>query len=300
LFGKETEVDVQLPINATTVNKFIEWAHQKKKLTAKTITAYLTAIANKHLILGLDSSEIFNPIGKIMLKGANNLESNSNSNKSNKNIFSLPLLKILGNNIAKSDWHPFSKQTIWVVALLAFFGSCRIGELLPISWKNFDVKSNLTWKDVIVKEDCIQIHVKSPKTKTKGGEFIDIFEFKGQGCCPVASFKKFKEMAAVEGLIENNMPVFRLLKGKLLTKNSFNKTINDLLCETTKLIGAKITGHSFRAAIPSMLAKFPELANEGHIMGWGRWSSKAYLNYTRLHHSQKKFIFTKIVQVLKK
>jgi hypothetical protein len=56
--------------------------------------------------------------------------------------------------------------------------------------------------------------------------------------------------------------------------------------------------HSFRGGIPSALASHPELAKDNHIMGWGRWSSSAYLIYTRLRLSQKLKIYEKITSVL--
>jgi len=297
-YSKAIGRKIDWPLDIETVNSFTNWMIQSRKLASKSATAYLTAISNKHILLGLDNSNIFNPINKLILKGASNLEFDLPQSK--KNVFSLPLLKLLGHNIASSDWIEFSKSTIWAVALIAFFGSCRIGELLPVSWSNFNVQSSLTWKDVIVKDDLLQIHIKSPKSKVRGGEFIDIFEFKGHNCCPVAGFKKYMQMAAQKGLIEQDSPVFRLDKGKLLTKNLFNKTIDALLAKFTKSSGAKITGHSFRAAIPAMLAKYPEIGKEEFIMGWGRWSSKAYLCYTRLKIRQKKVIYGKIVQILNK
>jgi len=297
-FCNSTGQCLSWPLNAGLVNNFTNWMIQDRKLAAKTATAYLTAIENRHLLLEVDSSDVFNPLNKLMLKGASNLESLKSKNR--KNIFSLPLLKLLGHYIAVSDWLEFSKITIWVVALIAFFGSCRIGELLPISWNQFDKDCNLTWQDIIVNDDSIQLRIKSPKSKVQGGEFVDIFEFKGHGCCPVANFKKYRDMAALEGLLENDKPVFRLKNGKLLTKNLFNSTINDLLKDFMAKSGAKLTGHSFRAAIPAMLAKFPEIAKENHILGWGRWSSKAYLCYTRLKIRQKKVIYEKIVSILNK
>ena len=86
--------------------------------------------------------------------------------------------------------------------------------------------------------------------------------------------------------------------GTLLTKQKFNETVKFLLCGKMGNICANITGHSFRAGIPSILAKFPELANDEHIMGWGRWCSKAYMGYTRLKLDQKFKMFMKIVHVL--
>jgi hypothetical protein len=45
---------------------------------------------------------------------------------------------------------------------------------------------------------------------------------------------------------------------------------------------------SFRAALPSALAAFPNLGNKLAIKRWGRWNSEAFERYTRLNHNAKK------------
>ncbi len=51
------------------------------------------------------------------------------------------------------------------------------------------------------------------------------------------------------------------------------------------------SGHSFRAAIASALAENTTLASDTDIKKWGRWSSEAYMIYTRLKLEQKRAIF---------
>ena len=60
----------------------------------------------------------------------------------------------------------------------------------------------------------------------------------------------------------------------------------------------QISGHSFRAGLPSAMASKPDIANDNDIKAWGRWSSDSYLLYTRLKHKQKKALFEKIISVL--
>jgi hypothetical protein len=60
-----------------------------------------------------------------------------------------------------------------------------------------------------------------------------------------------------------------------------------------------ITGHSFRAALPSAMANCPDIANESDVKLWGRWNSSAYKLYTRLTPRQKRVIFEKIMSSLK-
>ena len=86
--------------------------------------------------------------------------------------------------------------------------------------------------------------------------------------------------------------------GSLLTKNIFNEKVRNLLKGPLGEAGKNFSGHSFRAGIPSALAKYPELVSDNHIMGWGRWGSAAYISYTRLKNDQKRKIFGKISVVL--
>ncbi len=233
-----------------------------------------------------------------MLKGSMNLELYKGPKNTQKNVMTLSILKILGHEIAKSNWSSYNKQAIWTAACIAFFGSFRMGELLCTSKSSFDAASNLTWGDVKVLESSVLVHIKSPKSKNKGGDFVDIFGFKGHNCCPKSAFERFIVMTKKLGLDDKNSAVFKFENGKMLTKNIFNKAISDLLAFSSVKLDARISGHSFRAAIPSLLAKYPDLCKDDHILGWGRWGSKAYLSYTRLKIDQKRSIFEKIVSIL--
>ena len=164
------------------------------------------------------------------------------------------------------------------------------------SENSYDPKANFLWGDIQFRENSLLCNIKSPKSKNKGGDWVDIFEFPGNNCCPVKAMKLLKQLV---GKTDPTMPVFSFPNGKLLTKLNFNKTVSSLL-EKFEKKGAKFSGHSFRAGIPATLAKFPELINDHHIQGWGRWGSKAFLSYTKLKIDQKRKIFDKIVDCLLK
>jgi hypothetical protein len=52
-------------------------------------------------------------------------------------------------NIQASHWPEFNKLAVWCVAVCAFFGSFRIGELLSKKKNTFDATSTLLTKDCI-------------------------------------------------------------------------------------------------------------------------------------------------------
>lgn len=231
-----------------------------------------------------------------MLRGAENLTLYTPSKKHNRNIMTLPLLKILGNEISLTNWTAESKQIFWTVSCIAFFGSFRMGELLNNTITKVDLATTLLWQDISFNGKSWLIHVKAPKSRTQGGEYIDIFPFPNHNCCPAAAMKKWKEISKHSNKLTN--PVFMLNNGCCLTLKNFNETIRNLLCFRLGDSCKNISGHSFRAGIPSALAKKPELASDTQIMGWGRWCSPAYQAYTRLKLDQKKTLFEKIAKAL--
>ena len=89
-----------------------------------------------------------------------------------------------------------------------------------------------------------------------------------------------------------------LLHRSFLTKTRVNSMLPQLLSPHLGPDSCEISGHSFRAAIPAVLARHPDVANSSDIMGWGRWKSQAYLSYTRLKLRQKKDAFSKITNLL--
>ena len=68
--------------------------------------------------------------------------------KGTRKVMSLPLLKILGNEIAKTTWDENSKQVVWSAFTLSFFGSFRMGEILPQQENTFSPLDTLLWSDV--------------------------------------------------------------------------------------------------------------------------------------------------------
>ena len=61
---------------------------------------------------------------------------------------SLPLLKLIGHEIAKASWDPNSKQVIWTACVVAFCGSFRLGEILAKNEWSFNTTETLLWSDV--------------------------------------------------------------------------------------------------------------------------------------------------------
>ncbi len=298
IFCKTKNFPFNLPFETEFLFQFTTWALTIKGLKHSTVSYYLHAIELYHRLKGFDNYSTNNTVLKMLIKGSENMSIYSNKKNHKRNVMTLPLMKILGHEISTVQWSAFEKQLIWSVSCLAFFGSFRIGELLCNNNSEFDPRSSLIWENVKIQDSSILIHIRSPKSKNKLGDYVDIFKFKHHNCCPVKTFMMYKNMCDKKMLYDKKAPVFRHENGKILTKNNFCNIIRVLLGKRCKDLDANISGHSFRAGIPAALARFPEISTEKHIMGWGRWDSSAYLVYTRLKSEQKRKIFEKIVSVL--
>jgi hypothetical protein len=248
---------------------------------------------------GFTSYDINDIIIKNTLRGASNLDKTYAIHKSStRRCMTLPLLQILGHNLASSGWSLSSIQTVWTACLLAFFGSMRMGELLAPTEHSFDPSSTMTWSSLKWRTDgSILLHIKIPKTHTKEGDYVDIFPFPQEDCCPVAAVKFLKSLQINSGIYDNNMPIFRVDNGKFLTVCSLNSCLKFLMkdvCDEKN----KISSHSFRAAIPSVIGQSPIMSTSSEIKTWGRWKSTAFQHYTRLKLAKKKNIHKKIVEAL--
>jgi hypothetical protein len=287
---------IKWPFPVETVREYVKWAIKLKGLGADTIKVYLSdfKLAHKLRKLRFESHNDF--FVNSMLKGAKNLSLYRNIFKPARFVMSFQLLKVLGHEIAVCSWQRHTKALYWAACCVAFFGSFRLGEILPAGSSPFCVET-LTWDRItFTNRRSAIINIRFPKAVRKPqGDFVDIFEIPGVSCCPYAALRKLHMLSQQKN--EKNSPVFSSPDGKPLSSKIFIDTIKKLLFKHIGNSAQNITGHSFRAAIPAALANCPSLASDHEIMIWGRWSSEAYKSYTRLKHEAKLSIFKKIVNM---
>lgn len=262
-------------------------------LKSNTVRSYISSLKIIHE-LGNFEFNVNMPLINAMLRGAENLDLYNRVGKKSRKVMTMPLLRIIGHQIAKTEWNSDSKIIVWCVCTVAFFGAFRIGELLAENENSFCPPDTLLWDDLKFRKDnSVLIHVKIDKCRNTNGTYIDLFEFEGQNCCPVKALKALKEKRFCTG-----KPVFQFYNGKNLTKNMLNKVLHELLEPIIGVSAYDISGHSFRAGLPAAMASNPDLINDCEIKTWGRWSSESYRLYTRLKIGQKRSLFKKIVNVL--
>lgn len=301
-FELYTQKSHSWPLERSSILEFTTWCLAIKRISAETTKTYLAALATAHKLKGMPRPlSLDDNLVKMALKGApRSLTPLSHlTPKPGRRAMSLPLLKILGHKISMLNWDRANSQAVWCAFNLAFFTSCRMGELLALREFQFDPTSTLTWADInFLSDDNIIIHLKSPKSGKTGGEFVDIFPFPGHGVCPVLTLNEHRKVQQEYSLLEPHSPVFKFVGNKFVTPSFLNKLLKQLLADTLDGSADSITCHSFRAGIPSALARFPDLASAEDIKGWGRWDSNCYATYTRLKADKKRAIFCKIASAI--
>ena len=287
------------PVTICNARNFTVWALQVKKLKPSTVKSYLSSMKLAHSLKNLQCNDfVKDDIIKMALKGAENLNMLDESTTVNRAPMTMSLLQILGHRLTETNWVVFSKQVIWTVFLVSFFSSCRMGELVSETENTFDQKTTVLWKHITFFDDHACIFV--PYTKTKGllGHVLEIFSFPIKNCCPFSALKKLKLLATENNVYNTETPVFSLLSGKLVTKSKLNNILKDIFSDLCDGNFAKITGHSFRAAIPSLLSSHPDKNFVSDILDWGEWSSPAFGLYTKFDHNRRKILFKKITGLL--
>jgi hypothetical protein len=145
------------------MSNFVSWDALEKKLSPDPIKLYISNIKLVHKLKGLPTDGCNSFLCKTLIRGVENLHFYSKEKKEQKKAMSLPLLRILGHELAKSNWADHSKVVVWSTYTVAFMGSFRLGELLAKSVTEFNPLETLMWQDIkFLKDDSIQIHVKVP------------------------------------------------------------------------------------------------------------------------------------------
>jgi hypothetical protein len=229
-----------------------------------------------------------------MLRGAENLSLYTNLSKQARLVMLFPLLKILGHEIASSNWSEVSKRVFWGACCIAFFGSFRMGELLSHDEHSYSAET-LTWDCItFTSKNSAVILVRFPKNNKRGqAQFVDIFEIKESSVCPFSCLKSLHDSNPTA--VAQNWPVFSFSSTKFLSTQVFTKTLRSLLVPHLGQKANELSGHSFRAGIPATIANHPSLLSNDDVCKWGRWSSSCYQAYTRLKLSAKKGIFKKLL-----
>ena len=237
-----------------------------------------------HICKGIEPPDMHSELVKQVLRGLKN--KNLLDDRTKKTPRRLPMTKsimlLLKELIRTWEESPPMKIMTWSICTLAFAGSFRIHELLCRTENVYDPDFDLLWEDITKtvprnKDDrtMVSIRLKCPKESKAGkSTVVDVFETKDH-LCPVKALGKWEKLARTQ----ERSPVFLQQDGRLMTGQKLNVILDKLLRPNLNYKGGKITTHSFRAGVASMMAE--EGLSDEEIKSMGRWHSRAFEAYVK-------------------
>lgn len=268
-----------LPIDPSILYHFVVWAGPtpteqprpsgSPPIKSNTIRTYLSGVKAWNLFHDHDYPHKAAPRIEAILTAAQKLELKDEP-KQKKNPV---LIKILFNLVEQLADGGLENQVAYVVALVAFWGMARLGELVKAS-KSLDQVSvkDLIWDP---KGSYLIIKIRAAKTAAVG-EIQEIYlQTQPLLLDPVSAIRRLiKDTNATD-----DDPVFSYPKGNkrvTLTKTRCQRLFSDVWKSQT---GCILTGHSFRVGGASLRWNLNSPLEE--IIKVGRWKSKAYKLYIR-------------------
>jgi hypothetical protein len=181
---KETNQTQKWPLEQKVVNGFILWCKEKGSLRPQSVKAYIFGLSKIQKFLGFSNIQLSKTYTEDLLKG---WEHEILKGKSKKGIMTCKKLKEIWK-LAKKQMSKREFLTIWAVCCLAFFTSCRMGELVS-SFQN--EIGPLTWGDIQLRKNKAKLKIKFSKT-SNAPEYIYIFRTGNKKICPVSALHKLK------------------------------------------------------------------------------------------------------------
>ena len=279
--------DIPFPIPESYIMTFVSWLNGRN-LSASTINSYLAGLRQLHLTKGLQIPNIRSDLVNQILTGKKNVDLLHPVIKPTRIPVTPTILRILKTQISSDILSYHDKRLYWLICTLAFHGSFRMGELLTKSPTSFDPNYTLLCKDIAINFTTIdnlpvkflEVTLKHSKCSIHKPVVIDIYPTNSD-LCPIRAYDKWVNTKTCA----LNLPAFRLTSGKTLTPTNFNAKLHTWLRGYIDYSVCSVTGHSFRAGIPSILATmgFPDK----DIQAAGRWSSRAFELYCKLPRTRR-------------
>jgi hypothetical protein len=296
---KENKRRLELPWGRCETLIFLDWLLTDRKVSAATASAYLAGIKKLHEIKGVEEPKIRSGLINQIIKGKKNEESVKKRNDENKGRLpvTLTVMKILKEAIRASVLVTEEKLLLWAVSTVAFHGAFRIHEILCTRETEYDPDFTLLEDDIRIKKfqrdngpegRVLQFAIKHPKEDKLGRVvMVDVYETGGP-TCPAKAFCQWFDRRDKT----RNKVLFRKNDGTPLTGRRFNSHLRSLLGPHIDYDKGKITAHSFRSGIPTLLGQLGHADED--IKSIGRWSSRAFEHYLKLPRTTRAQIAQKL------
>jgi hypothetical protein len=144
-FQQRAGKDFMLPLSRKTLQSFVGYCLVKKKLKPSSLKIYLSSLTKLHKLKGVQDYKMEDSTIGALLRGAANLMMSGPPQQSlNRRLITMPILRLIGHQLAESGWLKNTQQAIWTACLAGFFSSARIGELLTPHEVGIDHTAMLT------------------------------------------------------------------------------------------------------------------------------------------------------------
>lgn len=151
---------VPYPLNEDTLRLFATFL--ARSLSYASIQTYLAAIRHNHIELGHKS--IFSSMDRLRLLVRAIKRVKGQSALPKRAPITMDLMRLLKNNLCRSDRHESDKLMLWAAFTTAFFGFLRSSEFCSQKSRAYDPDVTLLVKDVSITDSRAFINIKISKT----------------------------------------------------------------------------------------------------------------------------------------
>lgn len=278
---KKIEKKELLPISPSLVKQFVVWASKKDVDVAKedesvkstTLKAYVAGIKAWHLFHEVEYPHHVDGATKTLLKATKMIEAKCNEIEKKRSPVQLADLVILLKTLPEQGE---TGLAMLCVALVAFWGTARLGELLSDNPK----KQLPRWDDLEWNTDKSQVKIALQNAKTaKPGEIQHIcLQRQDSLLDPVSLLEEWfalRPRKSSEELFVVHTADKKKRLGKQATINHLRSIWNTRRSKKKQMLH----GHSFRIGGASL--RWNLGADREEVKHCGRWASNAYLVYLR-------------------
>jgi len=275
-FCTKYNVSTPFPLTESLLCSFAAYL-ANEGLAPQTGKSYLSALRNTQISLGLpdprEQSSL--PVLKRVQAGISRTRMLKGPSPRIRLPITAQVMARLHSSLVASA-NP-EKTVIWAVAVTAFFGFFRLGELLLESASDFNPATSLAWGDVAVDNPTaprmLQFHLKKSKCDQFGMGADIVVGVTGATLCPVKAILEYIELRG-----NQPGPFFLNTAKGAVTKPWFIAQIRSILSQLG-LPQHHYAGHSFRIGAATTAAAVG--IEDSTIQTLGRWQSAAFLQYIR-------------------
>ena len=286
----ESHYDRQLPFPFSETSTLLFCCYMLTKgYKSETIEGHLSSLRNAHLTKGFDPPNLRPVVVQQLLKGNRNLH-NLEDNGLGRAAVDVHDLTIIRSNLMKTGLSHHDRVLLWFSMLCMFYGSLRVHEVFPTKKSEYDPKQTLLRNDIKLKKvyvngtpvEVLILNIKRPKEANGSSVKVELFA-NGTKSCPVNAYKKLLSFWGHRK--HSDTPLMTREDKSLWTGKCLNKLLIPLTNGIQKPGGKRILSHSFRAGIPTLMARAGYSDTE--IQRQGRWRSSAFLSYCKLGRASR-------------